>query len=183
MNAQQAPCASRQALRVGRAPDRIEERPVDERRQQLPRQPERSRAWRARSASSRTGWRGSTAAPFICRSALQRDAPVVPVHERRDRQADGEVHRHDDGDALDRLAGLVHGGVGDRDQVRVADRHRERAVLGEVQVLAGQRRHDQAQRLRQHDVAQRAAARRPSECAASTWPAPPRARPRARSRR
>ncbi len=69
----------------------------------------------------------------------------------RDRQADGQVHRHDDGDALDRLAGLVQRGVGDRRPGPVADRHRERAVLGQVEVLAGHRRHDHAQRLRQHD--------------------------------
>ena len=40
----------------------------------------------------------------------------------------------------------------------IADRHRERAVLGQVQVLAGQRRNDHAQRLRQHDLAQHDAA-------------------------
>src|SRR4051794_1013292 len=63
----------------------------------------------------------------------QRDALVVPVHEERDGQADRQVDGHDDGDALDRLPGLVDGGIGDRDKVRVADRHRQRAVLRQVQ--------------------------------------------------
>ena len=74
-------------------------------------------------------------------------------------------------DALDRLAGLVQRGVGDRDDVLVADRDRERAVLGEVEVLAGHRRDDHPQRLRQHDLPQHlAAAAGPSAPAASHWP-------------
>ena len=36
---------------------------------------------------------------------------VVPVHERRDRQADRQIDGHDQHDALDRLAGLVDRGV------------------------------------------------------------------------
>ena len=39
--------------------------------------------------------------------------------------------------------------VGDRDHIRVADRHRERRVLRQVQVLVRHRRDDHAQRLRQ----------------------------------
>ncbi len=43
-------------------------------------------------------------------------------------------------------------------QIGEADRHGERAVLGQVEILARHRRHDDAQRLRQHDEAQREAA-------------------------
>ena len=35
------------------------------------------------------------------------------------------------GDPFDRLAGLVDGGVGHRDEVAVADGDRQRAVLGQ----------------------------------------------------
>ena len=84
-------------------------------------------------------------------SPLEGDSAVVPVHERRDGQAHRQVHQHDDGDALDRLTGLVDRGVGDADQVREADGHRQRRVLGQVEVLAGQRRDDHPERLRQQD--------------------------------
>src|SRR6266446_7772927 len=47
--------------------------------------------------------------PGPARSALhQRHAPVVPVHEGREEQVDGEEHRHHDDDRLDLLARLVH---------------------------------------------------------------------------
>ena len=62
------------------------------------------------------------------------------------------------GDALDRLAGLVHRRIGDRHHVLEADGDGERAVLGQVQVLAGHRRHDDPQGLGQHDLAQHGAA-------------------------
>src|SRR3954452_14325906 len=78
-------------------------------------------------------------------SALhQRDARIVPVHEEADAEADGEKHRHDQSNCLDRLAGLVQRRVGDRDHVLIADRHRERGVLGQVEVLARHWRHDDA---------------------------------------
>src|SRR5688572_32715073 len=63
----------------------------------------------------------STLFPYTTLFRSEGHARVVPVHERRDREADGQVHPHDDRDALDRLPGLVHGGVGDRYQVRVAE--------------------------------------------------------------
>src|SRR5690554_1584364 len=44
-------------------------------------------------------------------SLHQRNALVVPVHENRDRQADREVGRHDDENALDCLARLIQCGV------------------------------------------------------------------------
>ena len=57
------------------------------------------------------------------------------------------------------------------DEVGIADRHRQRRVLGQVQILAGQRRNDDAQRLRHDDQPQRRArpqarARRPPR----VWP-------------
>ena len=57
---------------------------------------------------------------------------ALPVHEQADRQADGEVHRHDDGDALDRLPGLVEGGAGHRDHVLEPDRDGEGGIIGPV---------------------------------------------------
>src|SRR5262249_28098416 len=54
----------------------------------------------------------------------QRGTRVVPVHQQADAQADGEEHEHDERDAFDRLAGLVEHGVGDRDDVLIADRDR-----------------------------------------------------------
>ncbi|KAG1079194.1 hypothetical protein G6F40_016416 [Rhizopus arrhizus] len=84
----------------------------------------------------------------------QRDALVVPVHEYRDRQADRQVGAHDDENALDGLAGLVQRGVHHRHDVRIADGDRQRAVLRQVEVLAGHRGDDHAQRLRQDHQAQ-----------------------------
>ena len=69
-------------------------------------------------------------------------------------EAERQVDEHDDRDAFDGLAGLVHGGAGDADEIGIADGHRQRAVLGQVEVLAGERRYDDAQGLRQRDVAQ-----------------------------
>ena len=84
-----------------------------------------------------------------------------------------EIDRHGDGDDLDRLAGLVERRAGeDRDQIRIADGDRERGVLGQVEILVGQRRDDDAQRLRQDHEAQHLAARgSPSASAASRLPA------------
>src|ERR1700754_3545772 len=54
----------------------------------------------------------------VCVAAMstlhQRDALVVPVHENRDGNADREVCGHDDQNALDRLPGLVQGGIDHR---------------------------------------------------------------------
>ena len=52
----------------------------------------------------------------------------------------------------------------------IADGDGQRTVLGEVQILAGHRRNDDAQRLRQHDLAQHLAACSPSARAASHCP-------------
>src|SRR4051812_23231883 len=69
----------------------------------------------------------AVAVVWLIGSALhQRDMRVVPVHEQADRQADRQVDGHDDGDALDRLAGLVQRRVGNGHDVLVADRYRQR---------------------------------------------------------
>src|SRR3569832_1495285 len=44
----------------------------------------------------------------------QRHAPVVKVHQARRDEADRQVDGHRDGDDLDRLAGLVEHGTGER---------------------------------------------------------------------
>ncbi len=90
----------------------------------------------------------------------QGDAPVVPVHRQRDHQADCPIGQHGDGDALDRLAGLVQDRAGeDVDEVRVTDGHRQGRVLGDVEILAGERRNDDAQRLTATEGRRRAARR------------------------
>src|SRR6202011_1876417 len=71
----------------------------------------------------------------------QRHAAVVPVHRQRSDEADGEVDRHGDRDHLDRLAGLIEHGPGEYlHQVGIADEHRERGVLREIEILARERR-------------------------------------------
>ena len=80
---------------------------------------------------------------------------VVPVHQCRGDKAEREIHAHGDGEPLDRLPGLVqHGARKHRHQIGIGDGDGERRILGEAEILAGERRHDQAQRLRQHDQAQ-----------------------------
>ena len=70
-----------------------------------------------------------------------------------------EIDRHGDGDDLDRLAGLVERRAGEHgEQVRIADGHRQRRILGQVEILVGQRRDDHPQRLRHHDQPQHQAA-------------------------
>src|SRR5262245_22039962 len=90
-----------------------------------------------------------TKAVSITASAFaQPYAGVVPVHQHARDQGDGEIDRHGDGDDLDRLTGLVERRAGkDGDQVGIADRNRERGVLGQIEILVGQRWHDDAQRL------------------------------------
>ncbi len=86
---------------------------------------------------------------------MSRRALVIPVHQCAGEQRDDEIDRHGHGDDLDRLAGLAEARAGEhREQVRIADRNGERGVLGEVEVLVGQRRHDDPQRLRHRDETQ-----------------------------
>src|SRR3954468_21527585 len=87
------------------------------------------------------GWKMAA----IASALLDGRAAVAPAHEGESRERRREEYRHDDGDALHRAAGVVERRVGDRYDVRVADRHRERRILGEVQVLAGHRGNDDAQ--------------------------------------
>src|SRR5690606_11579135 len=53
----------------------------------------------------------------------QGDGPVVPIHEERNAEAEHEIDRHEDGDGLNRLTGLIHGRVADGNEVRITDRH------------------------------------------------------------
>ena len=63
---------------------------------------------------------------------------------------------------LDRLAGLVEDAAGeDRHEVGIADGDGERGVLDQVEILVGQRRDDDAHRLRDDDEAQRLPGRKP----------------------
>ena len=62
---------------------------------------------------------------------------------------------------LDRLPGLVQHRAGkDLHKIGIADGHRQRRVLGDVEVLARQRRDDDAHRLRDDDQPQRLAGRK-----------------------
>src|SRR5262245_31058560 len=71
----------------------------------------------------------------------QRHAAVVDIHECRRGKADHEIDEHRDGHDLDRLPCLVEHGAGkDLHQVRITDRHGQRRVLGEIEILARQRR-------------------------------------------
>src|SRR3546814_6130155 len=62
----------------------------------------------------------------VCSSDLlhQSDTSVVPVHQRRDGQADRQIDGHHCADALDRLTGLVEAGVRHRHQIRRSEERR-----------------------------------------------------------
>ena len=63
-----------------------------------------------------------------------------------------EIDRHGDGDHFDGLTGDVEHAAGkDLDEIGIADGDRERGVLDQIEILAGQRRHDHAHRLRNDD--------------------------------
>src|SRR5438045_706550 len=47
--------------------------------------------------------RGASAVVAMALALHQRDMRVVPVHGQADAEADGQEHRHDQGDRLDRL--------------------------------------------------------------------------------
>src|SRR5215475_376124 len=109
---------------------------IDENR--LARSQRRTGLWAPQPTGGRVTGRGACGASVavtIASALRQRDARIVPVHEQADAEADGQKHRHDQRDRLDRLAGLVQRGVGDRDDVLVADRNRQRRILGQVQIL------------------------------------------------
>ena len=97
---------------------------------------------------------------------------VVPVHEARDDEIDGEEHRHHDDDDLDLPAGLVQHRAGeDLNDLRIGDGGAERAALDDVEVLAGERRDHDPQRLRQDDEEQELSGMQAEARAASCWPA------------
>src|SRR3954463_13524673 len=87
---------------------------------------------RVRTGAGRAamGWKMAT----IASALLDGRAAVVPAHEGGRRERRREEYRHDDGDALHRATGVVERRVRDGYDVRIAYRHRERRVLGEVQV-------------------------------------------------
>src|SRR5688572_27435699 len=76
-------------------------------------------------------------------SLNQTDAGVVPVHDRRGQQREGEVNQHGQRDTFDGAAGLVERSTReDVDQFGIADGRAKRRVLREVEILAGQRGND-----------------------------------------
>ena len=75
----------------------------------------------------------------------------------RREQAGRQIDNQQDGEHLDGLAGLVVHRAARIHEVGVADGNGQRRVLGQVQILAGERRNDDAQRLRNDDEAQRLA--------------------------
>ena len=143
---------------------------ADDREQDVGRRIEQPRAHEADKAGG-LDRRGALGSKFLAdegaRSAdvahaprLRLDPPSVETHDRAGDQRDQQIDAHRDGDDLDRLPGLAQRRAGKhREQVGIADRDRERRVLGEVEILVGQRRQDDAHRLRHHDQPQRRAAR------------------------
>ena len=90
-----------------------------------------------------------------CMSALLNcGTGIEPVHEGRSDEGQGEVHQHHNRQGFNGAASLVERGVGNRHQLGVADGHGQRRVLGQVEVLAGQRWNDHAHGLRQLNEAQ-----------------------------
>src|SRR5207248_1939289 len=76
---------------------------------------------------------GTSVADVITSTLHQRDMRVVPIHEQTDAEADGQEYQHDQRDRVDGLAGLVQRRVGDRNDVLITDRDRERRVLGQIE--------------------------------------------------
>src|SRR5262249_28974443 len=98
------------------------------------------------------------AAPFI--SPLhQRHVAVVEVHHLGCRDVDEEITGGDENEAFDRLTGLIDDRVPDTVKIHEADGNGERAVLDQIEILAGERRHDNADRLRNDNEAQHLRAR------------------------
>src|ERR1700733_4784194 len=90
------------------------------------------------------------------------DPPSVEIHQPAGHQRDQEIDAHRDADDLDRLPGLAQRRAREyRNQVGISDRHRQRRVLGEIEILVGERRQDDAQRLRHDDQPQGRAPRQP----------------------
>src|SRR5215470_120520 len=83
------------------------------------------------------------------------EPPPVEAHDRAGDERKQEIDAHGHGENLDRLSGLAQRRAGKyRDQVGVADRNRERGVFRQVEILVGQGRQDDPERLRHHDQAQ-----------------------------
>jgi len=81
-------------------------------------------------------------------SSDQGDFTVVPIHKERDPQADHEINRHGHGNHFNGLASLIENRAHKhRNQLRIGNGYRERRVLSEIQVLAGQWRDDDPKRL------------------------------------
>ena len=69
-------------------------------------------------------------------------------------RAENQIDHHDQGHALDGLSGLVDRGAGHGNEIGVADGHRQGAVFGQVQHLAGEGRDNDPQGLGQNDQIQ-----------------------------
>src|SRR5690349_14384558 len=73
------------------------------------------------------------ASTTIASALLQRNGPVVPVHERRRGEIDDEEHGHDDRHRLDCLPGLVERCAADHEEeLGIGDCRAERAALDDV---------------------------------------------------
>src|SRR5580692_8353572 len=64
------------------------------------------------------------------------EPPPVETHDRAGDERKQEIDAHGHGQNFDRLPGLAQRRAGKhRDQVRIADRNRERGVFGQVEIL------------------------------------------------
>src|SRR4051795_2832186 len=80
------------------------------------------------NASSRLGGGKRSTGSWSCASArsvavvilsplLQGDSAIVPIHENGDRNRQAKIDQHENCDALNGLAGLVHGRVGHHHEI------------------------------------------------------------------
>ena len=100
-----AGAGARAVLAAGAVPVRVDQQPVDQRHRDAPDDVEAdSSVIAASSGVANRRWRRRHGAqPHRVTSAM---AGIVPVHERRHGEADGQVDAERDGDDLDRLAGV-----------------------------------------------------------------------------
>lgn len=97
---------------------------------------------------------------------------IVPVHEQRHGNADGQEDSEQQRDALDRLAGLVDHRADDEAELRVTHSERKRRVFDGRQILRCHRGNDDPQCLRDDDLGECMPFRQPDR--ASGLPLPDR---------